>query len=230
LADTITVAYNGGYFAGDPAYPTGYVTLSTLTKSYGTPAVSGGASAGADDISITDQQAGTTLGNLEAWCVDVTHYLNTSPDSNFSIPTDGGASYFASIYGANGQTIVNRLDLLASNTLAQGQVNSAAAAAAFQLAVWDIVYDNPNVSGGGFAASTRDANVNSEASRFLTETSHPVDMALTALINSPADSQSLIVFSAVPLPAAGWLFLSGLGGLGILACRGRRSPASAARR
>lgn len=210
IADTITVSYNGGYFSGDPLYSSGYVTLSTLTKSYGTPAVSGGAAAGADNISATDQQTGTTLNNLEAWCVDVTHYLNTSPDSNFTIPSDGGAAYFASIYGANGQDVINRLNVLASNTLAQGQVNSAATSAAFQLAVWDIVYDNPNIPGGGFAAYATDANVNSEASLFLTETSHPIDVALTTYLNSPTDSQTLITFAPVPLPATAWLLLSGL--------------------
>jgi hypothetical protein len=222
-ADTITVSYNGGYFAGDPTYSSGYVTLSTLTKSYGTPAVSGAAAAGADSINIADQQTGITLNDQEAWCVDVTHFLNTSPDSNFSIPADGGAAYFASIYGANGQSIINRLNLLASNTLAQGQVNSAATSAAFQLAVWDIVYDNPNVSGGGFAAYTTDSTVNSEAITFLTETSHPIDTTLTALVNNPTDSQSLIVFSTVPLPATAWLFLSGLAGLGVWVTRRRRS-------
>jgi hypothetical protein len=225
----LTVTYNSAYYGS-------YVTLTSISKTYGTPAVSNGGAAGADNITITDGT--TTLTNLEAYCVDVTNYLNGGVDTNFTRPGDGGVAYFSSLYaGANGQAIINRLDVLASNTLGQGQVTSATSSAALQLAIWDIVFSNPNPyigtgyngAPGGFSASTGSVidpgtglTVDQLAARFLTETSAPTTMALTTYENAGGTSQTLVTFTAVPLPAAAWLLLSALGGLAVFG-RARRA-------
>jgi hypothetical protein len=222
----VTVTYNGAFYAG------GYVNLTTLSKTYGTPAVTGGGAAGADNISVTN--GASTVSPLEAYCVDVSHYISGGPNGNYYIQSDGGAAYFNSLYGTtNGAATINRLDLLASNTIGQGQVYDSNTSAALQLAIWDIVFSNDGtgfnawLSGGtgptsGFAAATGIAAIDNLATTFLSETSHPIDMALTTYLNSPTDnpanpdgSQTLVTFAPVPLPATAWLLLSGLAGIAL---------------
>jgi hypothetical protein len=111
--------------------------------------------------------------------------------------------------------------------------SNAETSAAFQLALWETIYDTnfslANVVGFSFAGSSTNSDVNILAAGFLTAAqtrfnSNPTTTKWKlsfwdgATSNNP-DAQDLV--TAVPLPAAAWLLLAVSGGL--IAAKRRRA-------
>ena len=85
-------------------------------------------------------------GSFAAWCVDIYSWLNTS-SSGADYTLTPGASFFA-------QSTVLALERLASQHLGLVPISTAAESGAFQLAVWEIVYEKSeqsyNLESGNF--------------------------------------------------------------------------------
>jgi hypothetical protein len=171
--------------------------------------------------------AGATT--LDAYCVDLSDYIYIGSNLDYTLLSDSNpatAAYLSTLYtGANGAATLTSLEHLASN--AYSQVTNADTSAAFQIAVWDIAFGQ-GVSGFTVAANgTHAATVNADVSTFLNLANEggPITEQLTLLQDDGTNGgmiQNLVTFTPVPLPAAGWLMISGLSVLGA-ALRRRRA-------
>lgn len=156
---------------------------------------------------------GDTLGNFEAFCVELIQYIHNPQDAviNPNLLTvdirDNLGKMFDSALGG---------DTMAS------VFNSDAKAAGMQMAIWEVVHENDSAfdlasgnftasgSGGATGAANGFANdyllgiVSGDASR----------VSMTFL--GSASNQDLVTVSAVPVPAAGLLLLTALGGMAAL--------------
>lgn len=155
-----------------------------------------------------------TLGNFAAFCIDIYEYLQD--DRTYDVS--------GTIYG---QDIVDNIDRLF--TSAYNQITDGVTAAAFQLSVWEVVYDTDTVlslDGGNFYTPT-DTNgaefnelVEAQADLFLAglASAEMGGFDLTFMYND--GSQDIVtgtpVPAAVPLPASSLLLVGALGGLGAL--------------
>lgn len=187
--------------------------------------------AGASGFNMTDLTDG--MGSFIAWCVDLGHTLMSvggtqdydltdTPYSNSFALTDGAIARIQSLFDAN----YGALD-----------TSDSAQATAFQMAIWESAYESDgnaaNVADGVFQASN--ASANSLANAFLANAAGYAGAKLYNLTflevaglgaDRPANSgQNLVTVTPVPLPAAGLLLLTALGGMGLMGRR-RRSVAT----
>jgi hypothetical protein len=220
-----TLTYEGGYFSGGDSGLAGYDDASIANSYTGNPysdPITGEVAAGADSFAVNAGTPSQTM--LAAYCVDVGHYLTTSGAVTYNVFADTDPttiSYFGTLspnatpaeQTAAGTLIVQDLEHLASNWL--GQVTNADSSAAFQIAVWDIAFNNGLTTSTftSMANGSDAATVNSLVQMYLGNLSGPVSEQLTFLQDPLNVSQNMITFTPVPLPAAGWLLLSGLAGV-----------------
>jgi hypothetical protein len=221
-AGQLTLTYQHGYYTGGDSGLAGYdkaAIANTYTgNAYSTP-IAGEVGAGADLF----EGSGTTL---QAYCVDVGHALagaGTAITYNVLSDSDPTTLNYFQTLGPNpqasGTSIVQEAEHLASNWL--GQVTNVDQSAAFQIALWDIAFNN-GLATSTFTATangTNAATVNGLVSTYLGNLSGPISEQLTFLQDPLNNSQNLVTFTPVPLPAAGWLLLSGISALLVL---GRR--------
>jgi hypothetical protein len=196
-------------YAG-PAYG-GYVSTSGLTNTPTPPSpVSSSPNAGA--FSMLNATAGG--GSFAAWCVDIYSWLNTS-SSGASYTLIPGSGFF-------GSSQVTALERLASQHLAS--INTVAESGAFQLAVWEIVYENSgvyNLGTGNFQVASASGGALATANSWLAALGNGVP-TLALSVWASSTSQDLAVFSApIPEPEIYAMLLAGLGLMGFVAKRRR---------
>ncbi|RAP41889.1 hypothetical protein BYZ73_08020 [Rhodovulum viride] len=157
---------------------------------------------------------------LLAWCVDLTHALSQ---------TATGYTTGASLFGS---TVLTNLDRLFTQHYAD--VVDAVSSAAFQVAIWEVVYDSDslNLGRGAFRLSGwTDNRVERKAADFLALTDETGGYQLDFLKSTSwwRPSQSLVTAVAtpdpapVPLPAPVLMLGSGL--LALLGLSRRRKAA-----
>lgn len=153
-----------------------------------------------------------------AWCLDLQHtvsaggpyqYMVTdSPFSN-SFLAPGAAGRVQSLFDANYKSV---------------DAYDAVDAAAFQLGLWEVAYDSDfdlgtgDFKGAGFGSDA--AAITTAAMGYLTAASGYLGgqkFNVRFLENADQTTrQNLVTASAVPIPAAGVLLLTGAAGLGVL--------------
>jgi len=158
-----------------------------------------------------------------AYCVELTQTFNPFPTGNLLYDKVDAASYFsASVY--------NKIGRLYSQNIV---FDSAEKTAAFQIALWEIVYETtPSLAvGDASRAGTADffsrPGGTATAATFSLAQSYLNALATTTfdqsrvglVVYKNANSQDLIV--AVPEPETYALMLAGLGGIGLVAARRR---------
>lgn len=211
-ASTLSLTYDG--------YATGYraVTIDQVDVD-----VAGGLSTvAAGGFDMNDSTSGG-LGDFVAWCLDLGAFLGTSGSHEYEVTDtpfqngseailDAGMARISAVFNANFDDSV----LASSN-----------ASSAFQLALWEVVYDDDmDITAGVFQASSS-SSVESLAMSYLTAANEYEGANLWDLsyLESTAAnrSQNLVTaeLSAVPLPATGLLLIGALGGL--VAARRRKT-------
>jgi len=225
-ASTINTAYMGAAYG----YYTGTINPNPNANS-GT-----GVSIGAfkmrnttnNDYEFVDPASPSTADEFVAWCVDPTHWLQTTATYNV-----GGKTELTSAFNA---TRANNLQALANQRFSL--VDTKVESAAFQLATWTILFGSDGTDGdlfldfnqgSTFRAWNVDAGVTSLATTWLNQLGSAQSTGnykihyLYDQLGTRGSNQDLVTFTVnpVPLPAAAWLFGSAL--LGFVGWTRRKS-------
>jgi hypothetical protein len=196
----------------------GFVSTSGLSNTPAPPnPVTGSPSTGA--VSILNLTAG---GSFAAWCVDIYSWLTTtSTGANYTL-TPGTTFYNSAL------NKVTDLERLASQYLAS--VDTVAESGAFQLAVWEIVYENSGTYGlgaGNFTVASASGGAIATANSWLSNLGSGTP-TMTLSVWASSSSQDLAVFtSAVPEPEIYAMFAAGLALIGFVGSRRRQARAGA---
>lgn len=172
--------------------------------------------AGAFALKATPVQSFTdAAGKFTAFCLDIVGQLHLPGLYNETL-TPFTKAPLTALQKSN----VRKLFNTAYSTLS---LASDAQSAGFQLALWEIVNENSgtfNVNTGTFytSAAARDLAARNAANAFLAGLAGPVTANYSTVYLEAVwtKGQDLVTVSDVPLPAAGWLMLAGLGGLAAL--------------
>lgn len=164
-----------------------------------------------------------TLDSFLAWCLDLGSFLSTSATAAKAYTITDNP--FANSYGLNA-TEQARVQSVFDANYGTLDVTNGVAAAGFQVALWNALYDDDQDAGNGVFKVSNNAAVIAAANGFLTA-ANAYDggkaYRLTFLESAPSGNQTkhqnLVTVSPVPLPAAGLLLLAAFGGLGFAARR-----------
>jgi hypothetical protein len=201
-ATTVNLVYEGGTASG-----TAQITKSPAP---GTKTVTVGAwGFNMDDTTGT---LGDENGDFVAWCLDATHWLQGS--SSYLITDDP----FASSYGLTDADIARVQSVFDAN-YGSVDLSNSAEAAAFQMALWEALYDDDwSILTGDFTVTSTTAGAmdQAEAYLFAASTYSGGQQYSMTFLESLSGGQNLVTVAPIPLPAAGLLLLGALGGLGAL--------------
>jgi len=174
-----------------------------------------GVSAGMIVLNGAGPNAGQTI---DAWCVDLFDRLQTSALYNIVPLTNAGA-------GFPNPTLTNQQISELGSLMIHGQSSVLGntfgldGSAAFQLAIWNVEYQGSLLDNASGALATLVAQ--------LVANVQPGGVwdcpgCGVELLDAPAQNQVLAFGTETPLPAAIWLFGSGVGGAALLMRRRRK--------
>lgn len=180
----------------------GYQTVNTSAR--------GNQSAG--EFQLSNEDTGKTL---FGYCIDLFDTINGQADYGVLTP---------------GSRIVTALEGLFTNHYSK--VNDRLTSAAFQLSVWEIVYEEDDLAQSPYSLETGDFTSSRSTNEDAWDLSEDwlADLgytnsgySLSFWDGTAESSQDLVTATPVPVPAAGVLLVVGLGALGAVARRRNRA-------
>ncbi len=222
FATTITTKYSTGLYG----YENGYIKPSPAGDKYAAVGIGG------DLFTTSDKSYDfSSTGSFATWCVDIYHWMSTNQVS-YNV---GSANDLASVFGATGTDRVNTLLQLANKDYSL--VKDTDTSAAFQLAVWSIMFGTPDSSGiytvnsSTFAATvtTSGSHAIATANDWLKDiNTDPItgNYKLTYLSDGDCNyTQDMVVFTSAPVPEPSTFILLGAGLAGVALLRRRNRKA-----
>ena len=200
-ASTVTVNYQGSN-----AFNTHLSNVGKVSFKSTDPTQSGTFYAGPFAVTAAG------LGDFLAWCVDIATTMKSGKTY----------AHAADHFGGAGSEIRTNIDRLFSTYYAGLETKNQKAA--FQFALWEIVYDEGlDLGSGTFTDNGTAGAIRGLADGYLLGIQS--DEALSGKYRftflTSGESQDLVTVSAIPLPAAGWMLLAGVAGLAGLRRRAR---------
>ena len=199
-AATLGLQFDGGTSDG----------RAKITAAPVTP-VGGFTTYGAFGFKMTDVVG--NMGSFVAWCLDITHVLKTKGVAAY----DKTSTPFTNSYAVT-TSALGRIQNLFDANYGTLDTTDRKAAASFQVALWESLYDDDHrIETGAFRATGNDTKA---ADGFLAKaaTYSGAKIYKLAFLQS-ADAtvhQNLVTVSTVPLPAGGVLLISGIAGIAAL--------------
>ena len=144
------------------------------------------------------------LGDFLAWCVNIAR----------NMANNQAYTHAADHFGGAGSEIRSNMDRLFSTYYAGLETKNEKAA--FQFAIWEIIYDDGlDLGSGTFRDNGTNSAIRGLANGFLSgiQSADAQSGKYRFTFLTSATSQDLVTVTAVPLPAAGWMLLAGVAGL-----------------
>lgn len=201
-ATPITITYTGGTAGGS----------ATITQVPGGSGAMTG-SFGAYGFNMTSQVG--PLGNFVAWCLDLANYLGGQGSQQTYEITE---TPFGNSYGLDALQR-GRVQAMFDANYDSVLLSDKDSAASFQAALWEVLYDGENydLGSGDFRVTGHNGTDLSLATTYLFKAQGygSPRMYNLAFLESTGTQQrqNLVSASIVPVPAAGLLLLTALGGL-----------------
>ena len=215
FANQINTQYNSSAVIGGTPLGYGGGSIWPNPNFHNAPNTQVGVGLGGDNFYSANTTYGFSgTGYFNTWCVDINHWMSGGPVTyNVLGMTD--------LVGTFGQTRVGDLSRLADRFY--GKVHDTDTSAAFQEAVWAVMFSTKNSLGNyelqGATFFVPDTNAGFQtAESWLgdldTPTSGSVHYDITYLDDgSNENTQDMVVFTPAPVPEPGSLLLLGSGGL-----------------
>jgi hypothetical protein len=160
----------------------------------------------------TTGQIGDENGDFVAWCLDVSDWLQGT--SSYLI-TD---TPFSTSFGLDSAEMARVQSVFDANYSSVDLSNSTEAAA-FQMALWNALYDGDAlVESGLFTVTSATAGAMSQADAYLAAAAAYAGGQRYSMtfLESLSGGQNLVTVAPIPLPATALLLMGALGGLGAL--------------
>ena len=175
-------------------------------------------SVGATGFNVTDTTG--SEGSFLAWCLDIAHYLMGVGSSQNYTETNAP---FSNSYGLSAVAKARVQSVFDAN-YASLDATDGDQAAAFQIVLWEAAYEDDgnamSLANGLFQATSSgsDAFAATFIANAAAYTGGPAYDLTFWEVDGDANrgkwtGQNLVSANPVPVPAAGWLLLAGLGGL-----------------
>lgn len=190
-----------------------------------------GVYAGGYSATDTTPAPNNVLGDFVAFCLDLAAWIGKGQGYDFKVTATPFSNSVDLIANGGLQRIQAIFDANYSESVATDSIKTSAA---FQLALWNAVYDDDwtvtGLAGDGFNATDRYYGVNgmiNQANDYLLAAQNyngPKKWRLSFLESTATPRyQNLVTVAPVPLPAAGLMLMGALAGFGLL--RRRRAIA-----
>lgn len=214
-ASTVSLKYEGGTADGGVSFSSVPAVVKNAPRSSG--------AFGFNMVDVT--KGGSVLGKFVAWCLDLEHALETKVATPYTVTK----TPFSNSYGLD-TVEMKRVQSVFDANFKSVKLGDNTQAAAFQVALWNALYDGDTAAGRGPFAIKSDGSgkdIIEQANKYL-EAAKKFDgkkvWNLTFLESRDKTTrQNLVTVTPVPVPAAAGLLLLALGGL---AAVGRRRRAA----